>query len=148
MAMSAPSTVYQPIRLPDWAWQRAETKRLLADRDIAALFRLAQRYGNASQARIAAAVGISQGRVNEIIHGRRDVANLDVLLRIADGLHMPDDARMALGLAPMRPPATLLGMSGEIAAVYLSQALWQTGFETVPGGPNSWMCSPSGAWAS
>lgn len=123
MAMSAPSTVYQPIRLPDWAWQRAETKQLLAERDIAALFRLAQRYGNASQARIAAAVGISQGRVNEIIHGRRDVANLDVLRRIADGLHMPDEARMALGLAPVTLPGSLLGMSGEIAAVYPSQAV-------------------------
>lgn len=122
MAMSAPSTVYQPIRIPDWAWQRPETRQLLAERDIAALFRFAQQYGNASQARIAATVGIGQGRVNEIIHGRREVVNLDVLLRIADGLHMPDDARMTLGLAPTSPPSSPLGLSGEIAAVYPSQA--------------------------
>src|SRR5690348_2205233 len=89
MAMSAASTAHQPIRLPDWAWQRTETRQLLAERDIAALFRLAQRYGSVSQARIAAAVGISQSRVNEIIHGRRGVVNLDVLLRIAEGLNMP-----------------------------------------------------------
>ena len=102
--MSAASTVHQPIQLPDWAWQRTETQQLLARRDIGALFRLAQRYGNASQARIAAAVGISQGRVNEILHRRREVVNLDVLLRIAEGLHMPDEARMTMGLAPVTGP--------------------------------------------
>lgn len=123
MAMSAASTAHPPIRLPDWAWQRTETRQLLAERDIAALFRLAQRYGSVSQARIAAAVGISQSRVNEIIHGRRGVVNLDVLLRIAEGLNMPDGARMTMGLAPVTEPPSLLGASGEIAAVYSSQAV-------------------------
>jgi hypothetical protein len=60
--------------------------------------------------------------VNEIINGRRTVANLDVLTRIAGGLNMPDDARIALGLAPSRTAdLTLASMSGEIARVYPSQ---------------------------
>lgn len=114
---------YEPIHVPDWAWQRPETRTVLSERDISGLFRLAQRYGGASQARIAAAVGISQGRVNEIINGRRSVANFDVLERIADGLHMPDDARIAMGLAPRRDSgAVLSALSGEIAAVYASQS--------------------------
>ena len=35
-----------------------------------------------------------QGRLNEVINGHRQVASLDVLERIADGLAMPGDARV------------------------------------------------------
>lgn len=119
--MSLPSP-YAPIPIPDWAWQRPETRQTLRDRDIAALFRFAQQYGGASQNRIAAATGIAQGRVNEIINGRRSVANLDVLQRIADGLHMPDDARIVMGLAPTSADSTSLNnLSGEITRVYPNQ---------------------------
>ncbi|WTH65754.1 helix-turn-helix transcriptional regulator [Streptomyces sp. NBC_01546] len=61
-----------------------------------------QQYSGASQARIAAAVGMTQARVNEIINRRREVSRLDVYERIADGLNMPDDARHLLGLAAGR----------------------------------------------
>ncbi len=115
-------TQFQPIYVPDWVWQRPETRALLSGRDVAGLFRLAQQFGGVSQARIAAAVGISQSRVNEVINGRREVANLDVLLRIAAGLHMPDGARMAMGLAPLNGSATVTEASSEIAGVYPGQA--------------------------
>lgn len=91
---------YGPLTLPTAAWHREDTRAALHRRDVAALFRLAQQYAGASQARIAAATGIQQGRVNEILNGKRDVARLDVFERIADGLGMPDDARQLLGLAP------------------------------------------------
>ncbi|MFF4733412.1 helix-turn-helix domain-containing protein [Streptomyces mirabilis] len=74
----------------------------LRARDVGALFRYAQQYAGVSQARIAAAVGMAQGRVNEIINGRREVSRLDVYERVADGLLMPDDARHLLGLAASR----------------------------------------------
>lgn len=120
--MPLPS-LFEPIHIPDWAWQRPETRQLLSDRDIAALFRFAQQYGGVSQSRIAAATGLAQGRVNEIANGRRAVTNLEVLLRIADGLHMPDDARVTMGLAPARPAGNdLAAMSGEISRVYPNQA--------------------------
>src|SRR4051794_38575814 len=86
-------TALQPIELPDWAWERAEVREALRARDMGAVFRCVQRYAGASQARIAAAAGMTQARVNEIINGRREVSRLDVYERIADGLHMPDDAR-------------------------------------------------------
>jgi transcriptional regulator with XRE-family HTH domain len=119
--MSLPSP-YEPIHIPDWAWQRPETRDLLAKRDVGGLFRLAQQYAGASQSRIAAATGMSQARVNEIVNGHRTVAALDVLLRIADGLHMPDPARITMGLAPTRAEtADLTTLSGEIGAVYPNQ---------------------------
>nr|WP_229806293.1 hypothetical protein [Microbispora rosea] len=46
------------------------------------------------------AVNLSQGKVSEIMRGAAQVTALDVFERIADGLHMPDPARLALGLAP------------------------------------------------
>nr|WP_237330018.1 helix-turn-helix transcriptional regulator [Streptomyces sp. BA2] len=66
---------------------------------MGAVFRHVQQYTGASQSRIAAAAGMTQARVNEIINRRREVTRLDVYERIVDGLHMPDDARHLLGLA-------------------------------------------------
>jgi adenylate cyclase class 2 len=65
------------------------------------LLSLVQRHAGVSQARLATATGIGQGRLNEIINGHRQVARLDVLERIAGGLAMPDDARVLFGLAPV-----------------------------------------------
>lgn len=95
-------TALQPIELPDWAWERAEVREALRARDMGAVFRHAQQYAGASQARIATATGMTQARVSEIMSGRREVSRLDVYERIADGLHMPDDARHLVGLASSR----------------------------------------------
>src|SRR5262245_25703101 len=90
---------YEPIRIPDRAWHSESTRRALRQRDAGAILRVAQQYG-ASQHRLAIAVGILQGRVSEILNGNRRVTAFEVFERIADGLNMPDDARMSLGLAP------------------------------------------------
>ncbi|MEU9338056.1 helix-turn-helix domain-containing protein [Streptomyces sp. NPDC048290] len=95
-------TPLAPIELPGWAWERAEVRQALRARDMGAVFRYVQQYTGASQARIAAAAGMTQARVNEIINARREVSRLDVYERIADGLRMPDDARHLLGLAASR----------------------------------------------
>lgn len=82
-----------------------------------------QQYGGVSQARLAAVIGMGQGRINELINGRRQVTRLDVFERIADGLAMPDDARIVFGLAPADAAhrATLTGHA-EIARVFADQA--------------------------
>ncbi|MGW3730135.1 helix-turn-helix domain-containing protein [Streptomyces sp. NPDC000851] len=95
-------TALETIELPDRAWERAEVRQALRARDMGAVFRYVQQYAGASQARIATAAGMTQARVNEIINRRREVSKLDVYERIADGLHMPDDARHLLGLAASR----------------------------------------------
>lgn len=88
------------IEIPDSLWQRSETVIALHDRDIGRLFALVQQYAGASQTQIGIACGMTQGRVSYIIRHRWEVDKLDVFERIADGLDMPDAARIALGLAP------------------------------------------------
>ncbi|MBT2235137.1 helix-turn-helix domain-containing protein [Nonomuraea sp. NEAU-A123] len=72
----------------------------LRNRDIGHLFRLVRQFAGVSQTRIGVAVSLSQGKVSEIMKGSVQVTSLDVFERVADGLRMPDAARMSLGLAP------------------------------------------------
>ncbi|MFJ6770913.1 helix-turn-helix domain-containing protein [Kitasatospora sp. NPDC091257] len=121
-------TALEPIRLADLAWQNEQVRCALGDRDVAALFRYVQHHSGASQARLAVQVGMTQGRVNEILNGRRLVTKLDVFERIADGLNLPDDARRLLGLAPRsdgrRTPGSAFDLAAfpEIVRVYSDQA--------------------------
>lgn len=104
----------EPISIPSWAWKRDETRHLLRERDIAGLLQFAQQYGGASQTRLAAATGIAQGRISEVLNRRKNITAFQVSERIADGLNMPDDVRMRFGLAP-QDLAILTG--GSTAAV-------------------------------
>jgi transcriptional regulator with XRE-family HTH domain len=115
------ASLHDQIRIADWAWQRPETADILRNRDMAALLRFAQQYGGASQMRLAAATGIAQGRVSEIINGKKAVTQLDVFTRIADGLNMPDLCRTALGLAPRRIGERLAGGTTEISRHFTNQ---------------------------
>jgi len=76
-------------------WERVDMRQLLANRDVAGVFRLLQRYG-VSQRAIAARTCQSRSEVSEIIAGRRQVVSYDLLLRIAEGLEVP---RGWMGLA-------------------------------------------------
>jgi transcriptional regulator with XRE-family HTH domain len=77
----------------------------LRSRAVGALFRLLRQYTGASQTQIGIACGMSQGKVSQIMGDRTQVESLAVLERIADGLELPDPARMRLGLAPRPGPA-------------------------------------------
>jgi tetratricopeptide (TPR) repeat protein/transcriptional regulator with XRE-family HTH domain len=94
----------EPLSLDDSLWRRADVGQALDSRDFGALFRLVHKYGRGSQTQIAVAVGMDQGGVSNIIRGRRGVEALEVIERIADGLAMPDAARVRLGLAPKAGP--------------------------------------------
>ncbi|WP_457031760.1 helix-turn-helix domain-containing protein [Kitasatospora sp. P5_F3] len=121
------ATTILPITLPDSAWQNIEIRQALKAREVGKLFRYVQHHSGVSQARIAVATGMTQGRVNELINNRREVNRLDVFERIADGLSMPDDARRLLGLAPQRenrPGGAAFDLAAfpEIVRVYSDQA--------------------------
>jgi transcriptional regulator with XRE-family HTH domain len=111
---------YGPVSMPDREWRKPEIRHALRDRDAGNLLSLVQKHAGVSQARLATATGIGQGRLNEIINGHRQVARLDVLERIAGGLAMPDDARVLFGLAPVHAE-TLTGHA-EISRVFTVQA--------------------------
>jgi len=119
-----PGSNFQPIHIPEWAWRSDETRQVLSARDVAGILHLAQQYAGASQHRIANATGILQGRVSEILKGSRQVTALEVFERIADGLNMPDHARVVLGLAPCHDslPDDHGMPHAEITRVFPSQA--------------------------
>ncbi len=95
-----------PIVIPDSLWQRPQMTQALTSRDIRAVFHLLRQYTGASQTQIAIACGMTQGKVSETMKkGGRQVTTLEVFERIADGLHMPDTARMTLGIAHEHTPA-------------------------------------------
>ncbi|WP_223297530.1 helix-turn-helix domain-containing protein [Catenulispora acidiphila] len=116
-----------PVHLPATAWRRPDVRQALGDRNVSALLRFAQQHTGASQSRLAEAIGIGQGRLNELVNRRREVTSLEMFERIADGLNMPDSARMLLGLAPSGIRAAgaaddLVAAAGIVGRYYSVQA--------------------------
>ncbi|MFG2091171.1 helix-turn-helix domain-containing protein [Spirillospora sp. NPDC048824] len=98
-----------PIVIPESLWQRPQMTQALTTRDIRTVFHLLRQYTGASQTQIAIACGMTQAKVSETMKkGGRQILTLEVFERIADGLQMPDAARMTLGLAPrnLTPPTS------------------------------------------
>ncbi|GGQ05930.1 hypothetical protein BKA00_003387 [Actinomadura coerulea] len=100
-----PRRASDPIVIPDELWERPQMIQALTAREIGTVFHLLGQYAGATQTQIAIACGLTQGRVSEHMkEGGRRVTKLYLFERIADGLQMPDNARMALGLAPRTRP--------------------------------------------
>lgn len=89
----------------------------LARREIGKLFQLyLDSYPTCTQTRLAILTEHDRADVSNFVRGTRSpvVRDIDVLIRIADGLEMPDDARTLLGLAPADARAS--DMAGTPAA--------------------------------
>lgn len=93
------ASAFDPPEIPPGFWQRTDVRHAIRNRDMGALFQLLKQHANLSQTRIGTAVDLSQGRVGEVINGGRHIAGLHVFERIADGLDMPADARLLLGVS-------------------------------------------------
>lgn len=100
------ASAFDPPEISPAFWQRTDVRSTLSKRDMGALFELLKQQLQLSQIRIGTAVGLSQGRVGEVMRGERGIAGLHVFERIADGLGMPDDARLLLGVTPRKNPRT------------------------------------------
>ena len=98
-------SAFGPIALPDSFWHRPDVSAALTSRDMGELFRLLHFKARITQTRIATAAVLSQGRVSAIINGKQQVRSLAVFRRIADGLDMPEHARILLGVATDEPAA-------------------------------------------
>ena len=107
-------SAYDPPALTPQFWTRLDVRRALEQQDFGALFRLVCGQ-KVTQMQLATAAGLGQNRVSFISRDMQEVAELTVIIRIADGLGMPDHARITLGIAPRptaRPAKTLAGGSG------------------------------------
>ncbi len=100
------ASAFDPPAIPAWFWELADVRNALRKRDMGALFNLVTEHTGVSQTRIGTAVDLSQGRVSAVINGKRGIAATHVFQRIADGLGMPDSARILLGLSPRQAPVT------------------------------------------
>lgn len=98
-----PRSTSDVIMIPDSFWQRPKVSEALRDRDMGRFFALVQQYTGASQTQIGIAIGWSQGKVSDLERGAAEVKHLAVFEQIADGLKLPDSARIILGLASREP---------------------------------------------
>jgi hypothetical protein len=100
-----------PAPIPEHVWHCDETIAILRrrPRDAAGILRLAAQHAG-SQERVAARINditqqpMSQARVNRIINRKQQPNEIEVFERIADGIDMPDFARVEWGLAPAQWP--------------------------------------------
>ena len=110
-------SAFDPPAIPPAFWERPDVCQALRRRDMSTLFRLLRQHLGLSQMRIGTAVGLGQGRISEVINGIRTIRDVKVFERIADGLDMPDHARILLGLTPRQitapPPRSPVATSGQ-----------------------------------
>ena len=117
-----------PLTVPEALWRSPDMLDALAERDIAQVFRLVQRQTRVGQTHLGVATGLSQAQVSEIISGSRHVSSIDVLNRIADGLHIPHQGRLALFLGEREAPdvadhgLTVNGSYADVTAIYASRS--------------------------
>jgi len=111
--------------IPDSFWQRPEAIAALRERSMGKLLLLIHEHTGATQTQIATACGVTQPKISDIIRGVQKIEELAVFTRYADGLAMPDHARITLGLAPQasirtarrRPgPASVLPVTDVVTA--------------------------------
>jgi transcriptional regulator with XRE-family HTH domain len=93
-------SAFGPSQIPPDFWFRTDVRAALARREFGELYGLLVQRAGLSQTQIGALTGDPQGRISQIINGKHHVRYTETMIRIADGLGMPDRARMTLGLAP------------------------------------------------
>lgn len=90
--------------LPPELVASSEFQRACRERDFGQVFQLAKKWAGVYPSRIAALCGMTPSRVGEIMSGRRSLAHIDVIERVADGLRIPG-AMLGLAHRPWEIPA-------------------------------------------
>ncbi|MFE2845101.1 helix-turn-helix domain-containing protein [Streptomyces scopuliridis] len=99
----------QPQGLPPELLTSPEWQRACQQRDFASVFRLVKVKAGIYPSRVAALCGMTPSRVGEIMSGRRRLAHIDVIERVADGLRIPG-AMLGLAHRPWEiPPSAASG---------------------------------------
>jgi hypothetical protein len=91
---------FDPFTAPDDLWTGTDVQEALANRQMGRFFALYMTATTASQTDIANCVGRTQPQISRIMASAHRVQTLDFLTDIADGLALPDRARLLMGLAP------------------------------------------------
>ncbi|MFD7894148.1 helix-turn-helix domain-containing protein [Streptomyces sp. NPDC059743] len=95
----------QPHRgLPPELLASPEWQQACRQRDFAKVFHLVKVKAGIYPSRVAALCGMTPSRVGEIMSGRRGLAHIDVIERVADGLRIPG-AMLGLAHRPWEIPS-------------------------------------------
>lgn len=95
--------LFDPGTVPSSFWRKSDVQVALARRDVAELFRrYLGDFTDCTQTQLALLTEHDRSDVSNWIRGTRhgQVSDINVLTRIAEGLQVPDDARILMGLAP------------------------------------------------
>ncbi|WP_432877822.1 hypothetical protein ACQPYH_29535 [Kribbella sp. CA-245084] len=95
--------VFDPGSVPFSFWRKTDVEVALARRDVAELFRsYLTDFTECTQTQLALLTEHDRSDVSNWVRGSRhgQVSDINVLTRIAEGLQMPDEARILMGLAP------------------------------------------------
>jgi hypothetical protein len=94
---------FDPAAAPTAFWRRGDVQVALARREAGRLFQIyLAAFPGCTQTQLALLTQHDRSDISNWVRGRRhgQVSDIEVLTRIADGLHMPDESRVLLGLAP------------------------------------------------
>ncbi|GAA1791358.1 hypothetical protein [Actinomadura chokoriensis] len=94
---------FDPGVVPVGFWCRKDVAQALTGRDVGQLFRLfLGQFADCTQTQLALLTQHDRSDISNWVRGTRQgrVSDIEVLTRIADGLQIPDQARLLLGLAP------------------------------------------------
>jgi transcriptional regulator with XRE-family HTH domain len=100
----------RPQELPAALLADLEMVHACRRRDFAAIFSLVRRRAGIYPSRIAALCGMTPSRVGEIMAGRRRLAHIDVIERVADGLRIPG-AMLGLAQRPWEIPPRVIELT-------------------------------------
>ncbi|QKW51049.1 hypothetical protein [Streptomyces buecherae] len=95
----------EPTELPQRLLAHPEMVRACRERDFSTVFRLVKRHAGIYQSLIARRCELTPSRVGEVVSGERQIRDMSVIERVADGLRIPG---AMLGLARREwetPPA-------------------------------------------
>jgi hypothetical protein len=100
--------------LPTGLLTRPEMIAACRRRDFGQIFTLVKRHAGIYPARIAGLCGMTPSRVGEIMSGRRGLAHIDVIERVADGLRIPG-AMLGLAQRPWELPRSAVARASQPA---------------------------------
>jgi hypothetical protein len=94
---------FDPAAVPLEFWRRDDVRMALARREVGRLFGIyLGAFPGCTQTQLGLLTEHDRSDISNFVRGTRGprVTDIDVLGRIADGMAMPDEARVLLGLAP------------------------------------------------
>jgi hypothetical protein len=109
---------FDPQGIPEGFWDRADVGAALCGRDMTALLRIFfAEFTECTQVQLALLTDHDRADISNWVRGARQarVGDIDVLERIADGMAMPDTARVRLGLAPANQPLSAIAAASREA---------------------------------